>query len=305
MSDSPLAASPYQVLGVASTATEDELRRAFRRALRHSHPDTGGDPARFAAVQRAWERIGTPAKRAAYDAAGQPRHDPVSTARTAGPARADTRARTRSHGHPGGWRRERFLTLMREWSGRGTEPADPYDPELVRSAPREIRRTLADALAEEATARSLNTLGIGFTVWHDVAADPDWPAAKIDHVVLGPTGLVAMLSEDYGGPVKAKRGELIGEAVAGERPLRELASRTKRLGRALRVKFTALIVVIPDADLTESVLELGTVRGIPALAVRQERIGHLLRTGVPGSVAIGGTELFDVRTRLQDGIRFV
>lgn len=305
MPESPLAASPYQVLGVAPTATDEELRRAFRRALRQTHPDTGGDPARFAAVQQAWDRIGTPAKRAAYDAAGQTRHDPVSTARAAGPARADTRARTRSYGHPGGWRRERFLTLMREWSGRGTELDDPYDPALVRSAPREIWRTLADALAEEATARNLNSLGIGFTVWHDVATDPGWPAAKIDHIVLGPTGLVAMLSEDYGGPVKARRGELIGEAVAGERPVRELAARTKRLGRALRVRFTALIVVLPDADLAESALELGTVRGIPALAVRQERLGQLLRTGVPGSVAIGGTELFDVRTRLQEGVRFV
>ena len=69
-------------------------------------------------------------------------------------------------------------------------------------APREIRHTLADALAEEATARTLSTLGIGYTVWHDVATGA--PEDKIDHIVLGPTGLVAMLSEDFGGPVRVR-----------------------------------------------------------------------------------------------------
>jgi len=31
----------------------------------------------------------------------------------------------------------------------------------------------------------------------------------------------------------------------------------------------------------------------------------LLREGLPGARTIGGTELFDVRTRLQSAIRFV
>ena len=45
--------------------------------------------------------------------------------------------------------------MLREWAGRGTPPADPYDPALVRSAPREIRHALAKALAEEETARTV------------------------------------------------------------------------------------------------------------------------------------------------------
>ena len=68
MPDSPLSASAYEVLGVQASASESELKRAFRRALRETHPDTGGDPARFAAVQDAWERVGTPEKRRSYDA---------------------------------------------------------------------------------------------------------------------------------------------------------------------------------------------------------------------------------------------
>jgi DnaJ domain/Nuclease-related domain len=299
-----MSASPYEVLGVAASATEDELRRAFRKALRETHPDTGGDPGRFDAVQQAWHRVSTTEKRAAYDSGRgihSDRHEPF-TGQAARP-RQDTRPRARSHGHPGGWRRERFLSQLREWAGRGVEIADPYDPAFVRSAPREIRRTLADALAEESTARTLSMLGIGFTVWHDVSTGD--PESKIDHVVLGPSGLFAMLSEDFGGPVRVRKGELIGDALAGERPFHELATRAKALSRRLRVRFTGLVVVLPDDALDEPVIELGSVRGATTLAVTQSSLAMLLRQGVPGSAPIGGNELFDMRTRVGDGVRFV
>lgn len=301
MPDSPLTSSPYEVLGVPSSATDDALRKAFRRALRETHPDTGGDPKRFVAVQLAWEAIGTPEKRAEYDSG---RTSASAFTPASGPRpRQDTRPRARSYGHPGGWRRERYLASLREWVGRGVEVDDPYDPALVRSAPREIRHILADALAEESTARTLADLGIGYTVWHDV--DTGDPERKLDHIVLGPTGLFAMLSEDFGGPVRTRKGELIGEAVAGDRPMHELADRAKILSRRLRVKFTALVIVLPDDALDEPLVSLGTIRGAAAVAVRQEHLGALLRGGIAGAAAIGGNELFDVRSRLSAGVRFV
>ncbi|MFX7949515.1 hypothetical protein ABTK52_19290, partial [Acinetobacter baumannii] len=76
-----------------------------------------------------------------------------ATASRSTQTRPDTRPRARAFGQPGGWRRERYLTLIREWVGRGAEIADPYAADLVRAAPRDIRHLLADALAEEATAR--------------------------------------------------------------------------------------------------------------------------------------------------------
>lgn len=311
MPDSPLSASAYEVLGVEASASESELKKAFRRALRETHPDTGGDPTRFAAVQDAWERVGTPEKRRSYDA-GSASHSRSATgssssfsSRGSAPSREDSRPRARTHGHPGGWRRERFLAGMREWAGRGVSLDDPYDPALVRSAPREIRRTLADALAEEATARTVSALGIGFTIWHDVSTGP--PERKIDHVVLGPTGLYAILSEDFGGRVKVRRGELIGPAVQPEKPMHELASRAKILSRQLKVNFTCFVIVVPDDALAQPQESLGTVKGQPAVVVRQSVLAHLLRTGPESSRGrqIGGNELFDVRTRLSNGIRFV
>ena len=57
----------YAVLGVSPTATTDEIRSAHRRAARATHPDLGGDPERFHAVQLAWEILGDERRRADYD----------------------------------------------------------------------------------------------------------------------------------------------------------------------------------------------------------------------------------------------
>jgi hypothetical protein len=306
MPESPISATPYEVLGVSSTASQEELRRAYRRLMRETHPDTGGDAARFTAVQVAWERVGDPDDRAAYDRgrpAARDTDSPFTWAPRAQPKRADTRPRARSYGHPGGWRRERYLTLMREWVGRGESLDDPYDPALVRSAPLQLRHLLADALAEEATARTLAALGIGFTVWHDVSTGP--PEEKIDHVVLGPTGLFAILSEDYGELVRSRRGELLGKPLGEARPMHELGMRAKVVSRSTRVKFSALLIVLPDDALEEPFTVLGAIRGATTVMARQSMLPALLRDGVPGARLIGGNELFDVRTRLQAGIRFV
>lgn len=309
MPDSPLSASPYEVLGVPHDADAATLRLAYRRALRTAHPDTGGDPVRFHAVQLAWELVGTPEARAAFDR-GARLGAPMPTREAWAPAaprpRRDSRPLARSYGHPGGLSRERYLALIREWAGRGVTLADPYDPALVRSAPRGIRHVLADALAEEATARSLATLGIAYTVWHDLATEAagrDLPP-KLDHLVLGPTGLFAIQSEDWGGPVAMKRGELVGEALDGERPMRALAARAKAIGRAAKVKATALIIVVPDEHTAEPLELGGTNRGAVVALVRRSRIASAVRDGLPGSAHLGGTEVMEVRSRLQAVVRF-
>jgi hypothetical protein len=296
-----MSASPYEVLGVAPSASDEELRRAYRRLLRETHPDVGGDPLRFIAVQTAWERIGSPDARARYDRG----RTPDDVAPTWAPQRASRehhRPTARAYGHPGGWRRERYLRLLAEWAGRGVDIPDPYDPVLVRRAPREIRHLLADALAEEATARRLATLGIGYTVWHDVAAGSS--EEKIDHLVLGPTGLFAIQSEDYGGPVGVRRGELVGDVLAGERPLHELAQRVRAVARSARVKFTALLLVLPDEQLAESAVSVGSARGAELVVLRASTLLTAHRDGLPGARAVGGNEIFEVRTRLQAAVRF-
>jgi len=311
MFDSPLSASAYEVLGVEPTATADEIKRAFRLRLRQTHPDAGGDAAAFIQVQRAWGLIGTPEGRASYDR-GHGFRNASATADDApdwggwrAPApRTDTRPKARAYGHPGGWRRERYLALIREWAGHGVELSDPYDPALVRSAPLEIRRLLADALAEEATAGTVSELGMGFTVWHDVATSAE-PADKLDHVVLSPSGLYGVMSEDFAEVVRFRRGEIIGSGIDGRAPVATLLARMRVIARAAKVRFGGAIIVLPDDDLDQAVTPLGKVRGTPVVVVRRSALSMVLRQGVPGARDIGGNELFDVRTRLQQTIRFV
>ena len=303
MQDSPISANAYEVLGVAPTASHDDLRRAYRRRLRQTHPDTGGIAREFTAVQLAWEKVGTPAARALYDS-GRSTPSVTFEAQPARPRR-DTRPTARSYGHPGGWRRERYLTLIREWAGRGATIDNPYDPALVRSAPRDIRHILADALAEEASARELGQLGIAFTLWHDVATTGG-PEHKIDHIVLGPTGLFALLSEDWGGPVRVRKGELIGDVIGpGEHPFAALATRARYVARAAHLRFDALIVVVPDEDTDAGLTLAGRLRGVPTALVARSRLPELMRDGLPGSPAVGGSELFEIRSRLQAAVRFV
>ena len=58
----------YATLGVNETATQDEIKRAYRSLASKHHPDKGGDTARFQAIQAAYAAIETADKRAQYDA---------------------------------------------------------------------------------------------------------------------------------------------------------------------------------------------------------------------------------------------
>jgi len=306
MSESPAAASPYEVLGVSPSVTDEELRRAYRLKLRQSHPDVGGSAASFHAVQVAWERIGSPESRAAYDGARYPETEYSGTTSASRPTSRPTSngMKARMHGHPGGHSRQRYLALLREWAGRGTVIADPYAPDLVRSAPREIRHRLAKALAEESTAQLISGLGIGYTAWHDIATRDD--VEKIDHVVLGPAGLFAILSEDWGSPVLLKRGELIGDALEpGEEPVDEFASAARILAKSLRVRFTALIVVAPDEAVAEPLSLPGRGRRPMVVVIPRSRLVQVLRDGIAGMERGSFEKVFELRSTLQNGIRFV
>lgn len=308
MGQSPAAKTPYEVLGVSPTASEAELKRAYRRALRDTHPDAGGSAAAFQAVQVAWQRIGDASSRERYDRARPARPAGASGGTPPASGAREHRGsdvRARSHGHPGGWARETYLRLVREWSGRGAQLEDPYDPALVRSTPRHLRRLLASAIAEETTARTVTHLGIGYTIWNDVAtANPPDGASRISHLVLGPAGLYAIRSHDWGEPVSLRRGEIIGIGLdEGERPIRELDRAARALQKRLRVRFTGQLIVVPDGDLDGDTVPVS--RDGSTAVVALSALPRVLRDGLTDGARLSVDAVFDVRTQLQRGIRFV
>jgi len=63
------------------------------------------------------------------------------------------------------------------------------------------------ALGEEATAATLAALPHGWTVLHDVAW-PDRRRARIDQVVVGPSGIYVVTTRDWSGRVAVEHGAL-------------------------------------------------------------------------------------------------
>jgi curved DNA-binding protein CbpA len=67
---------PYGILGVSRGATEEDVRKAYRRLAREYHPDANpGDikaEERFKEIQQAYEILSKPNKRREYDQRSRP-----------------------------------------------------------------------------------------------------------------------------------------------------------------------------------------------------------------------------------------
>ena len=61
---------PYTVLNVAKSASDDEIKKAFRKLALKEHPDKGGDPEKFKEIQSAYEILYDTEKRKLYDQYG-------------------------------------------------------------------------------------------------------------------------------------------------------------------------------------------------------------------------------------------
>jgi curved DNA-binding protein len=92
----------YETLGVARTATPEEIKQAFRKLARIHHPDvaknkTAGE-AKFKEINEAYEVLGDPEKRRRYDELGANWQD--NGAAQQGPAQGSRRRGARATGAP-------------------------------------------------------------------------------------------------------------------------------------------------------------------------------------------------------------
>lgn len=60
----------YEILGLSKDASDDEIKKAFRRVAVEHHPDRGGDEVKFKEANEAYEVLKDPSKRQRYDQFG-------------------------------------------------------------------------------------------------------------------------------------------------------------------------------------------------------------------------------------------
>ncbi len=67
-----MANSYYDILGVSKGASDDEIKKAYRKLAHKHHPDkTGGDEKKFKEINEAYQVLSDKTKRAQYDQFGQ------------------------------------------------------------------------------------------------------------------------------------------------------------------------------------------------------------------------------------------
>jgi DnaJ-class molecular chaperone len=141
-----MADSLYDVLGVAKTATEDEIRKAYRKLARTHHPDVNPGDKRaeeqFKKVAGAYDVIGDPAKRKAYDEFGD-----ASTSTGFDPAKAreyarwqDTRQQRTARGFEDDVGPQEFD--FSEMFGRGRTRGPRPGPDLHSTVQMDLRQAI-------------------------------------------------------------------------------------------------------------------------------------------------------------------
>lgn len=287
-----MADDPYKVLGVARDASDEEIRRAYRKLAKELHPDLNptnrtSAEERFKKVSAAYEIVGDPEKRKQYDrgeidANGEPRRTYQRTYAGGGPfqGRAGRGAGTGGQPNEDFGFGDIFSDLFGSMRGRG-EAGDAF-----AGRGRDVRYTLEIDFLEAATgAKKRVTMPDGGVL------DLNVPEGVADGQVLRLKG--------KGGP--GLRGAEAGDALV-EIKVRPHSS----FGRSENDVMLDLPITIDEAVLGAKV-EVPTVSGRVQLTIPKGtssgRVFRLKGKGVHNTTTgQTGDQLVTVRIVLPDAI---
>lgn len=130
------ARDPYQVLGVAASASGAEIKAAYRALVKQHHPDAGGDEHRILELNAAWEVLGDAERRAAHD-----RAHPLTTAGSARSARSAAAGRAARKATAQAARGDAELLA---WLQTVYAPIDRLLAQVINPFPAQLRALSAD-----------------------------------------------------------------------------------------------------------------------------------------------------------------
>jgi len=131
----PVVRNPYQVLGVAPTASGSEIKAAYRALVKQHHPDAGGDQHTILALNAAWEVLGDEERRAQHDRQHLPAGNDPSANNVAAASRAARNASAEAARGDG---------ALLAWLQQVYSPIDRLLAQVINPFPAQLKALSAD-----------------------------------------------------------------------------------------------------------------------------------------------------------------
>jgi molecular chaperone DnaJ len=106
--------------------------------------------------------------------------------------------------------------------------------------------------------------------------------------------------------VHVRGGDVAGDGFGWrERPIRTLTSRARFFSENVGVRFTAVVMVVPEDAGIDVPTEISRLRGLSAIIVNRSDVAGFLRLGIPGVMPVNRDAVAAAAEHLRRSVQFV